>query len=270
MILSSFSYEPDEPESSSARTAYLTAKDIRLLALVMLILLILMTPLYLFWRRQTEKHLCKENFRAMFTAMGSYLEANDGRYPPAYVVGQGESPRIDRSGLANTWATQLSQYMPKRATFRCPSAIAKECARVEALGEDPAMCLTYGLFIALAGIPASNIMNDHGTILIGETSNGGSQGTYDPLPLLGADNRALDGFLIGYDTGNLKFSRGTRAVTRLAFYDAGNGQFRSKGRSRHEGGIHFLFCDGHVATMTPEAALVRHRYPELEGFWASQ
>ena len=76
--------------------------------------------------------------------------------------------------------------------------------------------------------------------------------------------------MIGYDSGNYEFDPGlTKTVTRLAFPDTKNGKFSKLGPTRHDGGNHFLFADGHLGVLNPNAAKVRFLNDEIVGMWAN-
>jgi prepilin-type processing-associated H-X9-DG protein len=127
----------------------------------------------------------------------------------------------------------------------------------------------------------SSISDPARSVLIAETSNRGSRGTYDPHPLLGTDGKPApyDGFVIGWDTGNsidwyntTLSSDMPKSVTRLSFYDTASGDFHERRASRHDGGIHILFVDGHIETVPPTAAVVRYLDVggDLTGLWSTR
>jgi prepilin-type processing-associated H-X9-DG protein len=63
----------------------------------------------------------------------------------------------------------------------------------------------------------------------------------------------------------------SRFATRLAFYDTASGTFKPDGRGRHDGGIHILFADSHIETLSPKVAEIRRMAgpgSDIMGAWA--
>jgi len=262
-------------------SAYLSAKDLRAIGIVLALLFLLMTPVYIVLKRQAQKAECAMNCKSIQGAMLLYMEVWDNQFPPAYASGpRGEVLLFD--GKPFTWASTITEYMNKRSKFVCPSA-SKEEAVVAAhpYESKKTVPMTYGMYLPRSTAALSSVGDPARSALIAETSNRGAMDTFDPHPLVGLDGQPApyDGFAIGWDTGNrVDWYNSTlstdmpRAVTRLAFHQTKNGQFRDDAPSRHDGGIHVLFVDGHVETLPPSAAAVRYLDVggDLTGLWSTR
>jgi len=261
-------YDPDEPEPAR-RSAYLTRKDLKRFGIGLLILIPILIAAYRALLGQSELHRCAVNFNAIHAAIGIYEVDWNDRFPPAAVAKQDGVP-ILFDGKPVTWGTQLRRYMPARASLSCPSADESEVM----LAQDPASSaksvpMSYGIYVAMAAYPTALVTNPSGTIVISETSNFGARETYDPFPFLHEGSPVpFDAFLIGYDNSNTVPSAGTRAVTRLAFYETKAGVFTPTTRARHGDRIHALFADGHLGFIRAPDAIVRFRGETPVGLWA--
>jgi hypothetical protein len=112
----------DVPEfDERSRSAYLSRKDVRVLAVVAIVLVLLMMPVYCVLKDQRDEHVCKQNLGHIFKAMGAYIEANDGRFPPAFVVGEKGEPQLF-DGAPYTWMSLAHPGLSARASFLCPAA----------------------------------------------------------------------------------------------------------------------------------------------------
>ncbi|MCX7798885.1 MAG: hypothetical protein N2109_00910 [Fimbriimonadales bacterium] len=272
---------PEEAVEERQGSAYLTKKDLRAIGVVLAVLFVLMTPIYIVLKRQAQKAECAMNCKSIQGAMLLYMEVWDNQFPPAYASGpRGEVLLFD--GKPFTWASTINEYMSKRAKFRCPAASAEELViAAHPYESDQQVPMSYGMYLPRSTAALSSISDPARSVLIAETSNRGARGTYDPHPLLGLDGKPApyDGFAVGWDTGNridwyntTQSSDMPKAVTRLAFYNTASGDFQARGASRHDGGIHVLFVDGHIETVPPTAAAARYLDVggDLTGLWSTR
>jgi len=263
--------ELSEVDSDPARSGYMTRKDLKVILIAFPILVAILMPIYCGMKRDADLHICTSNFGAISKAIGQYSASWDERFPPAYAMEGDALPLLDSRDRPSTWATLVSQYLNVRASFLCPSATQEEVVTAQHWSEsERSVAMAYGLYAPLGGFPVATVYQPSQTALISETSDRGSLETYDPAKFVSAAGKVLpDGFLIAWDNSNSEFSKTTKSVTRLAFYKTSDGKFSENGQTRHDGGINFLFCDGHVEMLKPEAALVRHLGQDLTGLWSN-
>lgn len=263
-------FDPQATEEEAAsKSQYMSWKDLRVLGLVLVGFVILLIPIYQFGKKKSEKAQCQNNFQAMADAVLLYAKDHDDGFPPLYRTGLGNTPALNRSGLPFTWASDISVYMNTRASFRCPSADESEVAYVE----DPQvskkkLAVTYGMYAPWGGWKTFNIENPDTTLIISETSNLGSAGSYDPVKFPPQDGRPTpDAFVIGWDTSNDAPSRNSRHVTRLAFRNSANGDF-SNAVPRHDEGIHSLSVTGARIMLQKGDARLQFRDGRPSGYWS--
>src|SRR5579862_8071 len=118
-------YDPSAPEGVvSDRGQYMTAKQIRSLLIIFVVIFMALIPVYQIFKTNTDKAACTRNMKAIYDAMSLYAEQHDGRYPPIDRSVEAGSlvPSLGDSGHVYTWASDVAPYMNTRASFRCPSA----------------------------------------------------------------------------------------------------------------------------------------------------
>lgn len=259
MILTTTPFDVDEPEGSP-KSSYISLKDLRMIAIVLLCLSVLLWPVYKGLKESRDQHLCQQNFLQISKAFGLYSEQNDDRLPPTF-VGQAEgTPMLDGQGRPFTWASLVAGGMNSRSDFVCPSADPSEIARTQ----DPestkkTLPMTYGMYGVYGGYPIAHIGNPDEAVLVAETSNFGAEDTFDPMPFKD-DKGAIvkqDGFVIGYSDTNDLPTHKTTAVTRLAYPGSKSGTFSNDGGSRHANGIFFLTVGGSLIMEKPPAARIK-------------
>lgn len=268
-------FATDEPEGSR-RSEYFTKKDVVRLLAVMVGIVIALIPVYNVFKRQSEKHLCQQNLVAISKAISLYTVEWDDRLPPIYAtIAQGDStPLLDGNGRALTWITLVQGGMSPRASFKCPSASQSEwVVSQHPKSQRLSLASAYGLYAGVSTRQLSLIPSISQTVLLSETSNFGSEQSFNPMPFVdpGGQKVPHDGFLIGYDDSNVRHTAKTRFVTRLAFRRSRDGVFDAGlTEPRHPNGIHFLFLDGHVETLGPSSAKVERLGEELTGLWSTR
>jgi hypothetical protein len=253
--------EFDSTESeSSARGAYLSRRDVKIMLIVVVAAMVVLLPIYYLLKGRSEKALCAANFGAMSRAMGMYIEINDDRFPPLYAA-EGGNVLVDGEGRPFTWASLLRDLMSVRHTFACPSAGRAETAVAQHPRESAlSVPMSYGMYAPYSGYPVHLVDNAATTAIVVETASNGALRTFNPLRFTASDGSILrpDGFVIGFDNDLLYPNRESRAVTRLAFPGTADGQFPEDGRSRHApDGIHVLYIDGHTGLLQPPAAVLQ-------------
>ena len=272
LFLSADAYEPDALESDRrAANPYMSKRDVRRIAVILVILALVLWPVFLQMRQKAWKVQCIGNLSAMGQAIALYMEQHEDRFPPTHVMDLDGNP-IVVNGQVNTWATLIQPYASNGTEFRCPAAKDEEAVPSENPNSiDEPLMLTYGMYTALGG--RGGLVHPESTVLIAETSNHGARDTFNPIPFLDAEGQPMpyDGFLIGFDDDNFRFSENSSFVTRLAFYGSGSGMFRSDDvKGRHSGRIHVLFADGHVGFLSPQNAGVTYLDPDLTGIWSNR
>jgi hypothetical protein len=265
VITTAQQYDVDAPEGAQQNSSYWSKKDLRYIAGILLIIAVIFTPAYFGFLEQRDKQVCGNNMHAIYNAMMQYAEQNDSRLPPMYEIGGNGAPAIS-SGKPSVWASQLVPFMNPRANFFCPAS--KHDERMAANGHDGRVEkdfeLTYGMYLPMSAFPYLLVANPSNTALIVETSNFGSQGSFNPMPFTDASGKLVpfDAFMVGYDNSNVELTPEAKRVTRLAFRGQGQG-----GHARHSKGLHIFHIDGHKEFITPGADKIKNIYPEVEGPW---
>lgn len=272
--------EAEEDRDEERRSSeYITKKDVKYVSLGLVILVIIAIPIYSTLRQNSDIYNCKQNLRAMSTAFATYADAYDDHLPPLALLDvQTGLPRLNGYNQPYTWANTLKDiagFDPKR-TYKCPAAPIDGLTDAEGT-HGVAMPMSYGMYSPLSMASKSSILNGSETVLVAETSNGGADESYDPKPLLlGSNHLKLDGFSIGWPTGdpgiNLAIPTASPSshkiqvpdpgVTRLAFRDTVNGlKDISDGRGRHDNIVFVLFADGHYGPLKESQA-------KNPGYWS--
>lgn len=266
-------YDADEPEGSRRSSSqYISGKDIRNVAIATILLGIALTPIYQFYRRQSERTTCGQNFKSIFDAMGLYAVENNDRYPPTHMQDLSGAPLLF-DGKPYTWASVISNKMSPRRNFVCPSAHADEIVQCGHPDSNRlSLPTTYGMAAGLSTKPINLLIDPNNTVVVSETSNFGAQDTYNPVPFVNAEGQTVrqDGFLIGYDNSNVAPDGESVAATRLAFYGTGKGRFSVTNRARHDGRIHILKASGQLELVSAPAARVMHLGKDVTGLWSNR
>ncbi len=272
MTLSANPYDPDEPEGPRSSSTYVSRKDVRWVALIVVVLAILLFPLFLEAKRNAERTFCSQNMRAIGQAMLGYATDNNDRLPPAYNEQANGAPALV-DGFPVTWATQVREYMTPRQNFVCPTSRPEERARVLSFKPgEKSFEVTYGLYRGVASVSLARVSDPASVVAVAETANNGALGSFNPQPFVGEDGQRVpyDAFLIGWDDDNMRFSPASRRVTRLAAYGAPDGDTSRSGvRWRHETFIHAISVSGGLVRIGPGEEKVRHFSDELQGPWAA-
>ena len=176
-------YDPQAAEGESPKgSAYVSKKDIKVVAFGMILLGLLLWPVVNVLVRRSEKARCINNLNSVMEAINQYAIQNDDKFPPIFDTGPKDEPMLQASNTPFTWASTLQEYMNKRASFKCPSTLEAELSRSQdSHHEKESFALSYGMFAPMSNFNKSLVENPDEAILIGETSNNGANNTYDPL-----------------------------------------------------------------------------------------
>ncbi|HSI73395.1 MAG TPA: hypothetical protein VK934_09465 [Fimbriimonas sp.] len=276
----SATFDPTAPEGDrGGRSELASKKDVRNVLIGLAVITIGMYPVYKMMEKNSERARCQANIKAISDALGLYGSVHD-RYPIIYAMDEEQEPIVDARGFpATTWASDISEYMNARASFLCPSAIREEAATIptgrtapeQKLKDHPdrTELISYGMYAAYSGFPVALVENPGNTVIVGETSNLGARGSYDPMPF---KNSVPDVFVIGWDNSNTAPNEQTKSVTRLAFFDAG-GNFTGETAARHDietkdksaSGLYALTASGARTVLRPPSAT--YSTTGLSGNW---
>src|SRR6188474_1354019 len=178
MITAVEAYDASEVDERP-RSAYLSRKDVRILLLVGGVFVVLMMPIYMVFKAQRDRHLCKQNIGQIFKAIQLYAINNDNRFPPLYVEGPNREPNLFQGNDPFTWMSLVQSGMSARSSFVCPSADEDEM--IENLhpdAEKPPFKSAYGMYRPWSGYNSTMIVNPDTSVLIVETSNAGASKTF--------------------------------------------------------------------------------------------
>lgn len=260
-------YDPQATEEeASSKSQYLNFKDIKVLGIVMIALILLLIPIYNMGKANSEKARCVQNFKSMFDAINLYAKDHDDGLPPLYVVGAEGFPQVDAQDHPYAWISDTAGYMSKRASFQCPAAKPGEEVVVQSPTGGTGLPSTYGMYAPYGGVKTFNIEGADKTVLLSETSNDGSNDTFDPRSFKN------DGVAIAWDDDNFQSTFSSTHVTRLAFKGSGKGDF-TNATGRHDGrdqdgpytGVHALTAAGELVILRPANAKIQKRPDKLPG-----
>ena len=215
-------YDVDAPEGAKSPGAqYMTRKDVKWILGATALILVGLIPVYISMRDKAFATTCKMNLSEIGKALQLYADQHDDRFPPVYEVGEKGEPAIGPAGYPYTWISDIQPLMSVRASFVCPSADPSEYAySASPTGGDP-IASTYGMYTAYSSSPTKEVENADNIVLVAETANAGSLGSYAPLPV----SSKQDGFIIGWDNSNQAPDEATSAMTRLAFKNTAKENF---------------------------------------------
>lgn len=267
MIFATNNYDVDAPEGGKPTTQFITIKDWKVIAVVVVILFFVSVPIYKQFKSQRDEQLCKSNMNGIYKAMMQYSIQNDERFPPLYSIGANGAPLLfDNKPIV--WASVVSPYMNKRDSFDCPSI--EEGEGMATIGsENVDINLAYGMYVAMGSEPYLLLSQPNSTALLLETSNNGAQGSYNPLPFRDTTGSVVpfDAFMAGYDDSNKELTRKSKWITRLAYRNAKNGYDKPGVVPRHAKGLHIIYADGHLGSLHAPEAEVENLWPDAEGTW---
>lgn len=210
-------FDPNAPEGASAPSGgqYMTRKDFKLIVLATVFVSIAMIPVYFYMRERAYRATCVKNINGIMAALIIYSTEHDDRFPPLFSQNSKGEPDVDKDGIAYTWISDIYNLKSNRIDFVCPSASPEEYAYSANPNGGAPIPSTYGFYAPYSSFSTQIVDNPDTVIIIAETSNGGSNGSYDPKPFASK----YDGYVIGWNTTNecVESNEDIFAVTRLAF-----------------------------------------------------
>ena len=264
-------YDPSAPEGDSrAGSAYVSRKDVRVVAVALVILGFMMYPVFRVLQRRSEKARCIMNMKGITDAMNQYATLNEDKFPPLYATGGADEPMLQASGAPYTWASDLFEYMGTRATFVCPTAEKEEYSYSQDPHSDAKkFANSYGMFAPLGAMSRSQVDDPNEAVLVAESSNMGALNTLDPIPFKDSSGKVLpyDGMIIGWDNDNFNGDKTSKFVTRLAFPNTKEKNFVKTGDGRHDEGSFVLSVTGQLRSVHPDIARVMRRDGNIYGVW---
>ncbi|HEY3782207.1 MAG TPA: hypothetical protein VGL56_14080 [Fimbriimonadaceae bacterium] len=259
-------YDPEEDEGRK-RTAYISAREWRVIGIVFVVVCILMVPVYNHFMDLRNSHICTQNLLDIGTAVEGYMEDNNERLPPVYATADdGIEPRVFDKKAVFSWVSLLTHYMNKTEAFSCPAAIDSEGVQNLPSSNGPNVTSDYGMYAALSAFPRDSISSPGSVALVVDSSNEGSNGTYDPLPFKDSSGNLIpDGFVVGLNTTNFTPADSTQTkydsakfATRVASPDSAKMGFSSKSYTRHPDGINVLMADLHREHISADRINAEH------------
>jgi len=260
-------YDPDATDTAPVgRSQYVSKKDIRIVAVALIVAAIAAVPLYRKYRDQAYARTCFANMRAVHQAVTGYMSQNDDHLPPVYYPdAEGNPVLVD--GVPVTWVTLVQPDMSKRLSFTCPSATEDEVSKSLGSTETGPLPSTYGMLTPLGLKGRIDFETPGETVLVAETSNHGSQTSYNPLTF---KDQVNDGFAIGYEKAQ-DFpdvdTQKSNFVTRLAFRGTAKGTFDANAEPRHSAGINYVTFDGQASRMPVKGAFLTRHGNQVVGTW---
>jgi hypothetical protein len=246
-----------ERSDEQPKSQYVSRRDVRVVAIAVIVLAVLLSPVYFVLKEGSDAFKCKRNIRAISKAISLYAAENNDRLPPAYVTFDGVTPFVEKDGGVYSWAYLVHPHMPKDASLRCPKASDDECFLDHDSGTGALLPVSYGMYLPMSAMPLSSIPNPESAVLVTETASLGASDTFNPHPLKDADGKAVrDGFVITWDSGNTLSEDKVTWITRLAYPGTHERKFEEEGRSRHPGGNHYITVGGSAMLLSPLAAKV--------------
>lgn len=270
-------YDPDAPEGARPPSAqYWSLKDIRVIAIVLVVLGFLIYPIFRRMEMDGKLKVCKGNIEQVSKAVLLYSAQNDDRFPPAFAE-EGPGIPYQERGVPYTWVSIVQPLLSKQGDFGCPVADPSElCENAAPTNGASPIRSAFGMTAGMATEPIGLLDAPTDTVFLAESANSGAKSTYNPVPFMTMQGVPMknDGFLIGYDNspgGNVEADATTMFMTRLAFYNAGNSDYFGKDvEPRHDGGLFIIFTDGHLGRMAASDAEVVLLHDEPQGYWRTK
>jgi len=228
--MSETAYDPSAPEGAApVGSQYFTKKDAKWIILGGVAFIVGMIPVYLYMREKAYRATCIKNMNGIMEALTIYSAQHDDRFPPLYNENSKGEPDADANGYAYTWVTDVAPYKSDRVDFTCPTASPEEWAYSASPNGGAPIPSSFGFYAPYASYSTQLIDHPETVVILAETSNGGTNDTYDPMPF---SSTKYDGFVIGWDNGNDFPDEQTHTVTRLAFPGSKDGH-PDKAGGRH-------------------------------------
>src|SRR5579884_3731224 len=72
----------DERDEESSRSQYASKKDLKWLAVALVIFVIVFAPVYVYYKKQADWHTCAVNMNSIYKCLSAYAADHDDRFPP--------------------------------------------------------------------------------------------------------------------------------------------------------------------------------------------
>lgn len=260
-------FDPNAPEGAGeAGSQYLSRKDVKWIGGTVIVLGIMMIPIYITLKEKAYKSTCVKNLNATMEALSVYAAQHDDRFPPLHDQGS-DGPSVDQNGLPYTWISDINSLKSDRASFVCQTAADDEASMSVDPATGEAIPSTFGFYAPYSTYSVNMVDNPDTVVILAETSNGGSQGSYDPKPY---GTTKWDGYGICWDNSNDWPDEETSAVTRLALRGSSGGtKDIDKAMGRHSGTIHAITASRLLINMKPGAMITDYNRAKftLAGAW---
>lgn len=256
-------YDPNAVEDKP-KSKHISKRDLIFVSIIVFMLLLFGYPVVINMLSARHKHVCKTHLGSISMAVLVYAEQNNDRLPPVYAMEEKGYAPYAKGKVVNSWVSLLAPFVNKPAEeFQCPAAKANENVTNEG-PKGTTIESSYGMFGGLSAMPLGDIPDQGGVVMMAETANLGAQSTFDPEPMIGADDKSRpDGILIGFDNSNFYPSDENNVfavskwASRLAFYGTNKGEFLIDKFGRHGAAIHFVFPDRHIETLPATMAQIQ-------------
>jgi len=258
--------DEDVSRERKVRGRHVSKRDIIIVTIVLVAVIAVSIPFIGPQIERANDTDCRENMKAIGQAIALYVAQNDDRLPATHNVDLTDgSAATPPNGYPITWASNIQPFLGPRRSFLCRSASPEEAVNTTS-GKpgQKSFPLSYGMYKGLSTVPTIQIPDPNNSILVAETSDQGSKGTYDPHPF--GPNKP-NGFLIGWDDSNSEFTKLSKWATRLAFHGNGTGYEGQNVTGRHNDHINSVTVSGAYRSLHAPDARIEHSSPRLKGLW---
>jgi hypothetical protein len=265
---------PAEDDRDDAhRSTYVSKKDVKWVLIGIAVLAVILYPVYINLKRQSDSHVCAANMNLIYQAISLYANDHDDRFPPVVQTGAGSpgAPTVLQESVYS-WVSLTHRYNPK-VSFVCPAAQEDENSPNQVTDDitkqRKIVQSSYGMYKPYGGMSSTGVERSGETVLFAETSNFGSQSSFDPVKFFGPDKQPIpyDGFSIAWNDSNVDPGAKTTSVTRLAFRKSASGNF-GEAFARHDVGVHAISVDGGLINLAPNDAHVQTLGGQIKGRWS--
>jgi prepilin-type N-terminal cleavage/methylation domain-containing protein/prepilin-type processing-associated H-X9-DG protein len=228
------------PGVPARRTSGFTLIELLVVIAIIAILAAILFPVFAQAREKARQAACLNNTKQLGLGIMQYIQDYDETYPPGGFSASGLGPEmlaIDR------WYKTVAPYTRNTMIRACPSAKV-QVVSTTTYGTNYGIHGDICRFGALGGLPASDIQNSAGTLLLADaqTVNLATVNRTDSTTWLTAETNSL----VDWDVKGLRFALNGSYFTTT---NSSNARWPSP---RHSGGTNIAYCDGHSKWMKIE------------------